>query len=104
MCGIVGYIGDKKAQPILLNSLGKMEYRGYDSCGIAVANGGIEIYKDVVRVKALTEMLKPHDGRTGIGHTRWATLAYSTPRYLSCPPSYQQWKFLSGTIFYLRPY
>jgi glucosamine--fructose-6-phosphate aminotransferase (isomerizing) len=73
MCGIVGYIGDKKAQPILLNSLGKLEYRGYDSCGIAIADGGIEIYKDVVRVKALTEMLKPHNGQTGIGHTRWAT-------------------------------
>ena len=73
MCGIVGYIGDKKAQPILLNSLGKLEYRGYDSCGIAIANGGIEVYKDVVRVKALAKMLAPHDGRTGIGHTRWAT-------------------------------
>jgi glucosamine--fructose-6-phosphate aminotransferase (isomerizing) len=73
MCGIVGYIGDKKAQPILLNSLGKLEYRGYDSCGIAIANRGIEIYKDAVRVKALAEMLEPHDGQTGIGHTRWAT-------------------------------
>ena len=73
MCGIVGYIGDKKAQPILLNSLGKLEYRGYDSCGIAIANSGIEVYKDVVRVKALAEILAPHDGRTGIGHTRWAT-------------------------------
>jgi glucosamine--fructose-6-phosphate aminotransferase (isomerizing) len=73
MCGIVGYIGDKKAQPILLNSLGKLEYRGYDSCGIAIADGGIKIYKDVVRVKALAEVLKPHGGKTGIGHTRWAT-------------------------------
>ncbi|MHB8104061.1 MAG: glutamine--fructose-6-phosphate transaminase (isomerizing), partial [Dehalococcoidales bacterium] len=73
MCGIVGYIGDKKAQPILLNSLGKLEYRGYDSCGIAIANSGIEVYKDVVRVKALTQMLASHDGQTGIGHTRWAT-------------------------------
>ncbi len=73
MCGIVGYIGDKKAQPILLNSLGKLEYRGYDSCGIAIADGGIEIYKDVVRVKALAETLQSHSGKTGIGHTRWAT-------------------------------
>jgi glucosamine--fructose-6-phosphate aminotransferase (isomerizing) len=73
MCGIVGYIGDKKAQPILLNSLGKLEYRGYDSCGIAIANKNIEVYKDVVRVKALANMLTPHDGSTGIGHTRWAT-------------------------------
>jgi glucosamine--fructose-6-phosphate aminotransferase (isomerizing) len=73
MCGIVGYIGDKKAQPILLNSLGKLEYRGYDSCGIAIANKDIEVYKDVVRVKALAEKLPSHDGQTGIGHTRWAT-------------------------------
>jgi glucosamine--fructose-6-phosphate aminotransferase (isomerizing) len=73
MCGIIGYIGDKKAQPILLNSLGKLEYRGYDSCGIAIVNKGIEVYKDVGRVKALVKALGPHDGRTGIGHTRWAT-------------------------------
>jgi len=73
LCGIVGYIGDKKAQPILLNALGKLEYRGYDSCGIAIANKGIEVYKDVVRIKALAKVLEPHNGRIGIGHTRWAT-------------------------------
>ena len=73
MCGIVGYIGDKKAQSILLNALGKLEYRGYDSCGIAIANGGIKVYKDAVRVKALARTLAPLDGKTGIGHTRWAT-------------------------------
>jgi len=73
MCGIVGYIGDKKAQPVLLNALGKLEYRGYDSCGIALANGGIAVFKDAVRVNALAKKLAPHDGKTGIGHTRWAT-------------------------------
>ncbi len=73
MCGIVGYIGDKKAQPILLNALSKLEYRGYDSCGIAIANKKLEIYKDAIRVKALTRMLGPHEGSIGIGHTRWAT-------------------------------
>ncbi len=73
MCGIVGYIGEKKAQSVLLNSLGKLEYRGYDSCGIAVAAGGIEVYKDIVRVKALEKALSPIDGTIGIGHTRWAT-------------------------------
>jgi glucosamine--fructose-6-phosphate aminotransferase (isomerizing) len=73
MCGIVGYIGEKKAQPVLLNSLGKLEYRGYDSCGIAVAAGGIEVYKDIVRVKTLEKTLSPIDGTIGIGHTRWAT-------------------------------
>jgi len=73
MCGIVGYIGDKKAQPILLNCLSKLEYRGYDSCGIAIANGDIEVYKDAVRVKVLAERLAPLKGMAGIGHTRWAT-------------------------------
>ena len=73
MCGIVGYIGDKKAQPILLNALSKLEYRGYDSCGIAIVNKKLEVFKDVVRVKALTKALAPHEGRIGIGHTRWAT-------------------------------
>jgi glucosamine--fructose-6-phosphate aminotransferase (isomerizing) len=73
MCGIVGYIGDKQAQPILLNALGKLEYRGYDSCGIAIANKGIEVFKDLVRVNALAKMLEPHEGKIGIGHTRWAT-------------------------------
>ncbi|MFC2048057.1 glutamine--fructose-6-phosphate transaminase (isomerizing) [Chloroflexota bacterium] len=73
MCGIVGYIGDKKAQSILLNCLERLEYRGYDSCGIAVAADGIEVYKDVVRVKALGKVLPQFAGTAGIGHTRWAT-------------------------------
>ncbi|MBN1693501.1 MAG: glutamine--fructose-6-phosphate transaminase (isomerizing) [Dehalococcoidales bacterium] len=73
MCGIVGYIGDKQAQPILLNALSKLEYRGYDSCGIAIANKSIEVFKDAVRVKALARTLESHEGRIGIGHTRWAT-------------------------------
>jgi glucosamine--fructose-6-phosphate aminotransferase (isomerizing) len=73
MCGIVGYIGEKKAQPILLNSLSRLEYRGYDSCGIAVAGDGIEVHKDAVRVNELAKKLAPLDGTAGIGHTRWAT-------------------------------
>jgi glucosamine--fructose-6-phosphate aminotransferase (isomerizing) len=73
MCGIVGYIGEKRAHPILLNSLSKLEYRGYDSCGIAVSSQGIEVYKDVVRVKALAKALPALEGTAGIGHTRWAT-------------------------------
>jgi glutamine---fructose-6-phosphate transaminase (isomerizing) len=73
MCGIVGYIGEKRAQPILLNSLGKLEYRGYDSCGIAISNDSIEVFKDVVRVKVLADSLTSHKGTSGIGHTRWAT-------------------------------
>jgi glucosamine--fructose-6-phosphate aminotransferase (isomerizing) len=73
MCGIVGYIGDKQAQPILFNCLKKLEYRGYDSCGIAVAVSGIEVYKDAVRIEALSKTAPRFDGVVGIGHTRWAT-------------------------------
>jgi len=73
MCGIVGYIGEKRAHPILLNCLQKLEYRGYDSCGIAVAAGSIEVRKDAVRVKVLEKALAPLEGTIGIGHTRWAT-------------------------------
>ena len=73
MCGIVGYIGEKQAQPILFNCLGKLEYRGYDSCGIAVTASGTEIYKDAVRVKVLAKASPRLDGNIGIGHTRWAT-------------------------------
>jgi glucosamine--fructose-6-phosphate aminotransferase (isomerizing) len=73
VCGIIGYIGSKKAQPILLNCLGKLEYRGYDSCGIAVMAKNIEVYKDLVRVKALAKAAPAIEGTIGIGHTRWAT-------------------------------
>ncbi len=74
MCGIVGYIGEKQAKPILLNCLSHLEYRGYDSCGIAVSAGGLEVYKDAIRVQALEKTLpKKVNGKIGIGHTRWAT-------------------------------
>jgi glutamine---fructose-6-phosphate transaminase (isomerizing) len=73
MCGIVGYIGKRSAQPILLSSLEKLEYRGYDSCGIALANPDIAVYKDAVRVSELTASLPKIGGTIGIGHTRWAT-------------------------------
>jgi glucosamine--fructose-6-phosphate aminotransferase (isomerizing) len=73
MCGIIGYIGSKKVQPILLNCLSKLEYRGYDSCGIAVMAKGVEVYKDAVRVKALSKAAPDFEGTVGIGHTRWAT-------------------------------
>jgi glucosamine--fructose-6-phosphate aminotransferase (isomerizing) len=73
MCGIVGYIGSKQAQPILLNSLGRLEYRGYDSCGLAVRGGDIKVHKDAGRVEELKQALSQLDGTMGIGHTRWAT-------------------------------
>src|SRR5512136_1241805 len=73
MCGIVGYIGDRPAQAILLDCLRKLEYRGYDSCGIAVAADAISVCKDAVRVEALGRNAPALAGTTGIGHTRWAT-------------------------------
>jgi glucosamine--fructose-6-phosphate aminotransferase (isomerizing) len=73
MCGIIGYIGDKQAQSILLSSLKRLEYRGYDSCGIAVSSRGIEVCKDAVRVGTLRKTLSKISGTVGIGHTRWAT-------------------------------
>ena len=76
MCGIVGYIGDKKAAPILLDGLTKLEYRGYDSAGIAVDCGDkVFVEKAVGRLDALKDKLRGHmpNGTVGIGHTRWAT-------------------------------
>ena len=73
MCGIVGYTGQKEAQPVLLKALGRLEYRGYDSCGIAVAGRGMGIYKNAGRVEALVEAIPALGGWRGIGHTRWAT-------------------------------
>ena len=73
MCGIVGYIGERPAQSILLDCLRKLEYRGYDSCGVAVAVGDIAVYKDAVRVEALSKVAPRLAGVVGIGHTRWAT-------------------------------
>jgi glucosamine--fructose-6-phosphate aminotransferase (isomerizing) len=84
MCGIVGYIGKKRAQPILLNSLSKLEYRGYDSCGIAVSNGNIQVYKDIGRVKNLEKTIPFIKGSIGIGHTRWAT--HGEPSQINAHP------------------
>ena len=76
MCGIIGYVGDKEAAPILLESLKKMEYRGYDSAGIGTLHGSsIYVKKDAGRVDDIHRRLNILDlpGCTGIGHTRWAT-------------------------------
>jgi len=78
MCGIVGYIGNGQASPILLDGLKKLEYRGYDSAGIAVLNpcGDIDIVKTKGRLKVLYEAIdggRAMKGTCGIGHTRWAT-------------------------------
>ncbi len=96
MCGIVGYIGKSQAAPILLDGLGKLEYRGYDSSGIAVYDGEeIRSSKAKGRLKVLSEMT--HDGATmpgtiGIGHTRWAT--HGEPSDVNAHPHFNQ----DGTI------
>jgi len=73
MCGIVGYIGHRQAQDILINGLKKLEYRGYDSCGLAISGSGIKVYKDTVRVAEMARVVPRFRGTRGIGHTRWAT-------------------------------
>jgi len=75
MCGIVAYIGEKDAYPILINGLRRLEYRGYDSSGIAVLNGDLHVYKKKGKVQDLVDHVGKQrvKGNIGIGHTRWAT-------------------------------
>src|ERR671927_11815 len=77
MCGIVGYVGNKQVVPVILDGLRKLEYRGYDSAGIAVVDEGqqLDIRRAEGKLRNLEEAirLKPLDGTYGIGHTRWAT-------------------------------
>ncbi len=76
MCGIVGYVGPRDATPIILNGLKRLEYRGYDSAGLAVLNGGqIEVRRDAGKLSQLIDLVSksPLKGAPGIGHTRWAT-------------------------------
>ena len=77
MCGIVGYVGKKRVVPVIIDGLRRLEYRGYDSAGIAVAgNGeGLQVRRAEGKLRNLEEViqLKPLDGTYGIGHTRWAT-------------------------------
>ena len=92
MCGIVGYIGKGQAAPIILDGLSKLEYRGYDSAGMAIYNGqNIQIKKAVGRLKVLEELT--HDGVTmpgtvGIGHTRWAT--HGAPNDVNSHPHFNK--------------
>ena len=92
MCGIVGYIGVSQAAPILLDGLSKLEYRGYDSAGLAVYDGDkIQMQKATGRLKVLSELT--HDGATmpgvvGIGHTRWAT--HGAPSNINAHPHFNR--------------
>ena len=96
MCGIVGYIGKKQAAPILLDGLSKLEYRGYDSAGMAIFDGKkINMAKATGRLKVLSELT--HEGATlpgtvGIGHTRWAT--HGAPSDINAHPHFNE----AGTI------
>jgi glucosamine--fructose-6-phosphate aminotransferase (isomerizing) len=75
MCGIVAYIGPREAYPVILKGLKRLEYRGYDSAGVALLNGGVKVYKKKGRVADLEENILGKDlhAHIGIGHTRWAT-------------------------------
>src|SRR6188474_3725467 len=76
MCGIIGYIGSKQLVPILIDGLRRLEYRGYDSAGVAVVhNGAIELRRSAGKLARLEEVIATHplEGEYGIGHTRWAT-------------------------------
>ncbi len=75
MCGIVGYIGKREAYPVLIKGLHRLEYRGYDSAGIALLNSSLQVYKTQGKVSKLENMLETKDlsGSIGIAHTRWAT-------------------------------
>ncbi|MFQ6062478.1 MAG: glutamine--fructose-6-phosphate transaminase (isomerizing), partial [Methanosarcinales archaeon] len=73
MCGIVGYIGKSEAIPILVDALKKLEYRGYDSAGIAFLNNKLKVYKTKGRIEDLEKILPDMESHIGIGHTRWST-------------------------------
>ena len=90
MCGIVGYLGNRESLPIILNGLKRLEYRGYDSAGIAVFNGSsIESCKSKGKISRLEKEInrkKNLNGGVGIGHTRWAT--HGEPNNINAHPQY----------------
>jgi len=95
MCGIVAYIGPKKAYPILIKGLQRLEYRGYDSAGIALLNEGLQMYKTKGKVSELENYVKDEvlDGTIGIAHTRWAT--HGEPNQVNAHPHFSQSKSLA---------
>lgn len=97
MCGIVGYIGKREAYPILIKGLRRLEYRGYDSAGVALLNseGSLNVYKTKGKVDNLVEFCNDKDvsGSVGIAHTRWAT--HGEPSSLNAHPHYSQSKNLA---------
>jgi glucosamine--fructose-6-phosphate aminotransferase (isomerizing) len=91
MCGIVAYVGEKEAYPIIVKGLKRLEYRGYDSAGVALShNGDLNIFKKAGKVANLEEFTEGKDtgGKAGIGHTRWAT--HGAPNDLNAHPHYSE--------------
>jgi glucosamine--fructose-6-phosphate aminotransferase (isomerizing) len=88
MCGIVAYVGQKQAYPIIIKGLKRLEYRGYDSAGIALLNGNLNVYKKKGKVSELEDSLTETDLKStiGIGHTRWAT--HGEPNDINAHPHY----------------
>lgn len=97
MCGIIGYLGKKDAYPVLIKGLGRLEYRGYDSAGLALLNsdGGLNVYKTKGKVKDLDTFCKDKNisGTVGIAHTRWAT--HGEPSSVNAHPHYSESKNLA---------
>ncbi len=95
MCGIVAYIGPKQAYPILIKGLQRLEYRGYDSAGIALLNDTIHVFKTKGKVSELKEYLNGRtlEGTIGIAHTRWAT--HGEPNQINAHPHFSQSKSLA---------
>lgn len=95
MCGIVAYVGPKQACPILIKGLQRLEYRGYDSAGVALLNGGLHMHKTQGKVAELVTYLdgKNLDGTIGIAHTRWAT--HGEPNHTNAHPHFSQTKSLA---------
>ena len=97
MCGIVGYIGQREAYPILIKGLRRLEYRGYDSAGVALLSndGSLNVYKTKGKVDNLTEFCSDKDisGTVGIAHTRWAT--HGEPSSVNAHPHYSESKNLA---------
>lgn len=95
MCGIVAYVGHREAQQVIIKGLKRLEYRGYDSAGIALLNNGLNVYKKKGKVSELEEHLKGKDltSHIGIGHTRWAT--HGEPNDVNAHPHYSSSKKLA---------
>ena len=95
MCGIVAYMGHRQAQEVIIKGLNRLEYRGYDSAGIALMNGGLNIYKKKGKVTELEEFIKGQNlnSHIGMGHTRWAT--HGEPNDENAHPHYSATKKLA---------